>query len=346
MRRWKPLDESKWELLAEEHLGAQPNKYWFVNIETKERALFKPDTEAKESVFEWGAYEVARQAGVTVAKTEMVEYKGLRGCLSYDYKNIYNENSKMVYRPVAKMYEKEGLVTHRSKDSKKVKLKQIPKISLGYAKKRIPEIEEQMVDMLYLDCLISNRDRHGTNWDLAIDTSTGKIEVAPLFDHGLSLWNQYSPEMDYCLVLWEENQIELKHFDMFEKLSANYPEQIGKLLKKCVEIKKIEDKLAEFVQPRYRKMCEIFERVNELSEQGRKEELKEHPKPEKPMSPSPKSPALQRAAEEQPKIRPERQKPKPTLKERTGMARKKLEIIKSQKQPQIPRKDSRSDDSR
>ena len=269
-------------------------------------------------MFEWGAYEVARQIGVTVAKTEMVEYKGRKGCLSYDYKDIYSENLKMVYRPVAKMYEKEGLVTHRSKDTKEVKLKQIPKISLEYAKERIPEIEKQMVDMLYLDCLISNRDRHGTNWDLAIDTSIGKIEVAPLFDHGLSLWNQFSPEMDYCLVLWEENQIELKHFDMFEKLSANYPEQIGELLKKCAEIK-MEDKQAEFVQPRYQKMCEIFERVNRLDEQERKDELKGHAKPERP---------------------------KPTLKERAEMAKQKLEIIKSQKPSQSPKKNSRSGDSR
>jgi len=49
MRNWKLLDEGKWELLAEEHLGAQPNKYWFVNIETNERALFKPDAEAKKA---------------------------------------------------------------------------------------------------------------------------------------------------------------------------------------------------------------------------------------------------------------------------------------------------------
>lgn len=52
------------------------------------------------------------------------------------------------------------------------------------------EFYNAFVDMLVFDALIYNTDRHYGNFGLLIDNNTNKpIKFAPLFDHGLSLFN-------------------------------------------------------------------------------------------------------------------------------------------------------------
>ena len=49
---------------------------------------------------------------------------------------------------------------------------------------------DAFVDMLVFDALIFNTDRHYGNFGLLVDNKTNKpIKFAPLFDHGLSLFN-------------------------------------------------------------------------------------------------------------------------------------------------------------
>lgn len=47
--------------------------------------------------------------------------------------------------------------------------------------------EKYMYEMLLVDFLILNRDRHGANIEVLRDVKNKKIRLAPLFDHGLSL---------------------------------------------------------------------------------------------------------------------------------------------------------------
>ena len=47
--------------------------------------------------------------------------------------------------------------------------------------------EKQIYQMIVIDFIICNRDRHGANIELLKDNK-GKIRLAPLFDHGLSLF--------------------------------------------------------------------------------------------------------------------------------------------------------------
>lgn len=47
--------------------------------------------------------------------------------------------------------------------------------------------EDYIYDMLLVDFLILNRDRHGANTEILKDRKTKMIKPAPLFDHGLSL---------------------------------------------------------------------------------------------------------------------------------------------------------------
>ena len=46
--------------------------------------------------------------------------------------------------------------------------------------------EKNIYDMLMIDFLISNRDRHGANIEVLINRRKKKIPMAPIFDHGLS----------------------------------------------------------------------------------------------------------------------------------------------------------------
>ena len=47
--------------------------------------------------------------------------------------------------------------------------------------------EKYIYEMLLVDFLILNRDRHGANMELLRDPKTSSLRLAPLFDHGLSL---------------------------------------------------------------------------------------------------------------------------------------------------------------
>ncbi len=47
--------------------------------------------------------------------------------------------------------------------------------------------EQYVYEMLLIDYLVLNRDRHGANIEVLRDTKARTIRLAPLFDHGLSL---------------------------------------------------------------------------------------------------------------------------------------------------------------
>ena len=47
--------------------------------------------------------------------------------------------------------------------------------------------ESYIYEMLVVDYLILNRDRHGANIEILLNKRTGTVRPAPLFDHGLSL---------------------------------------------------------------------------------------------------------------------------------------------------------------
>ena len=64
--------------------------------------------------------------------------------------------------------------------------------------------EKEIYEMLVVDYLILNRDRHGANIEVLRNARAHTLRLAPLFDHGLSL---------LCSCLTEE---EAKRFDVME----------------------------------------------------------------------------------------------------------------------------------
>ena len=238
---------SDWKPLCYEYRGAIPNKVWMTN--GKENALFKPDTEQKESVIEYEAYRIAKALGISCAKTEGIKLFDTTGVLSY---NIETE-PKIIYCHASTVYIKPCYLADDGDDSLENVINRMGKISMETVK-NIPSIESGVVNMLFLDCLMSNRDRHGFNWKIMMNMDAEIVGLAPLFDHGMSLWNNFSPDYDYCMVPWAIGQTELKHYEMFQKLAADYPEQIESLMSKCANIE-----LNDFSARRYNEMSGILQ---------------------------------------------------------------------------------------
>jgi hypothetical protein len=256
---------SAWIPLKYEGRGALPKKIWLAS--GKERALFKPDTkmpDRKESEIEYDAYRIAAALGISHAKTEILKIKSSvmygmpenlsvqTGTLSYDFKT----ETGIAYIPIEELYiTYSGNITHERHYFSGNPLIQITtkSFSMETIKTHLPAIETDTVDMLFMDCLISNRDRHARNWEVMMDSKKELIGLAPLFDHDKSMWNYYTPQNDICRVPWREGERPLKHYEMFERLAEYYPGQVESLLSKCEGIE-----FNAFVNKRYETMKSVF----------------------------------------------------------------------------------------
>lgn len=52
-----------------------------------------------------------------------------------------------------------------------------------------PELKKRFWDMFVVDALIGNNDRNNGNWGVLVNTRTGEMDVAPVFDNGASFGN-------------------------------------------------------------------------------------------------------------------------------------------------------------
>ncbi len=69
--------------------------------------------------------------------------------------------------------------------------------------------EEYIYTMLAVDFIIMNRDRHGANIEVLRNPKKKTLRIAPLFDHGISLFYQCQSEKDYeTLHIDEEKRVQ------------------------------------------------------------------------------------------------------------------------------------------
>ena len=236
----------EWHLLHEEPRGLIRDKVWLTN--GQESALFKPDSsDFGEAVAEVESYRIAQALGIPCARAELFEWDGKQGALSYNFKS----NSNIGYVAAGKLCEGmeiKGFVPNWDNPSMKI------------IREQLPHLQEQMVDMLYFDCLIKNNDRHGENFEIEISKEGEIIKIAPLFDHGLSL-NPDDP-LDHCCVGWDSTRESVPHFEMFKRLSQHYSKQIKYLLDKTEHVE-----LNPFCSLRYKEMLTIFERTGSSADE-------------------------------------------------------------------------------
>ena len=248
---------NQWKYIDDEIEGVHPNKAWLTD--GTNRALFKPDTYTNESEIELEAYRIAAALDIPCAKIELLSYNDkTSGTISYDFKQ--HNDTETIYQKADDMYykEKSDTLTHVSVDSDGSPIETIS-MTFENIKNYIPQIESKVIDMLYFDCLIRNIDRHGYNWELIVNTTDGRVrDLAPLFDHGYSLWSEKALKLDDKCAVPYADDVELENFKMFHQLCIEYPEQMQSLLLKTFHIE-----LHPFVAERFQKMQEIYKNVHE-----------------------------------------------------------------------------------
>lgn len=111
--------------------------------------------------------------------------------------------------------------------------------------------EKYIYEMLVVDFLILNRDRHGANIEVLRNKKEKTIRLAPLFDHGLSLL--FSIKSDYS---------ELSDLDVLEDKRVQCYLGSGSTLENLKLIPK--DKLPNFKIPEKKEFDKIFEDTDKI----------------------------------------------------------------------------------
>lgn len=74
-------------------------------------------------------------------------------------------------------------------------------------------VTERFWDMFIVDALIGNWDRHNGNWGFLYDTRTDKMELAPVYDCGSSLYPQADDKIMES-ILTNESEMNLRIFEI------------------------------------------------------------------------------------------------------------------------------------
>jgi hypothetical protein len=126
-----------------------------------------------EPYSEYYASQIAAVMGLNAVHYELENWKGMLASKCRLFTNI-----DTAYVPIGRIVKTGGLDA-----------------VLKYYDKQGAEFSEKIRDMLVFDAVIYNTDRHYGNFGVLRDNHTGNITApAPLFDHGMSLFNFAMPD--------------------------------------------------------------------------------------------------------------------------------------------------------
>lgn len=212
-----------WVLDSKEPRGMIRDKIWLKNTSTNRRALFKPDTEERESEKSMVFYQVCVHLGISCAKTELYEYNGRKGCLSHDV-----GQRRFIANEAAELDIKSG---------SSVKNGVLAKSEVSYTdiESRLSESAKiKFADMVYVDVLLRNTDRHSGNFKLLIDQNNRIVDMLGLYDNDQILGGELA-EISYFK--WD-TEISEPMYEIIKKPYKVFPERIKKLLNKSRELPK------------------------------------------------------------------------------------------------------------
>jgi len=155
--------------------GALPKAWRFV--ESDGITLYKGGTSGaanagNEPFSEYYACQIAEAMGLDAVHYELENWKGILASTCRLFTSL-----DISYVPIGRVVRTGGL-----------------KACLEYYEALGPQAYEAVKSMLVFDAVIYNEDRHFGNFGLLRDNHTGKVlGSAPLFDHGLSLFNFVMP---------------------------------------------------------------------------------------------------------------------------------------------------------
>jgi len=172
------IDASLWNVNYAAQASGTRVKKWLIEPETNQLVLAKwPSFGSGEIYAEKITSEIGRFINIPVMKAEIGSVDGTLVVLAY---NFLNTGEELI----------EGGDYFEEYDRERQK----NRLPSDYNFQRIRAILEpeslvgQFVDMLLLDCLIFNSDRHQDNWGICVDKNSTRL--APAYDNSSSLgWN-------------------------------------------------------------------------------------------------------------------------------------------------------------
>ena len=220
--------EELFQPLDEEVEGTTPDMCWVQNVDTGEYFLFKPNTfGGNESYNEYVAYNLATRLGISCARVMVGEMFGKVGCLSHRMDGTLRYRVSDGYS----LHRCDQLFNNEKPDSDGLVYDSNVELSF---KGLLPYVSEEtatsLIRMMFLDCIIKNCDRHPGNYSFYINWQRIICQLAPLYDHGLSLG---SASRDTSLFPYE-GMGELSFKDLFSVLRENHIEIVGPLLERLL----------------------------------------------------------------------------------------------------------------
>ena len=176
------IDPEQWIASGIEVMGTTSSMFWVTNIVTKEKGLFKPESNWRRSAYsEYAASKIGRALDIPCAKLLVGNIFGGGGCISMDVRKGYSQRVL-----AADSLGRCGslLNLEESKDGKNVYDFPFEMSFQGLLPYLPDEVVLSLVKMLFFDIIIRNSGRHASNFSFAIDERRSITALLPLYDQG------------------------------------------------------------------------------------------------------------------------------------------------------------------
>lgn len=220
------IDATEWNINYAAQARGTRVKKWLIEPATNQLVLAKwPSYASGEIYAEKITSQIGQLINIPVMKAEIGKYDGELVVLAF---NILRTGEELI----------EGGDFFEEYDRKKQR-NQLP---VDYSFQQIKAILKtesligQFIDMLLLDCLIFNSDRHQDNWGICVSTN-GESRLAPAYDNSSSLgWNLTDDELNSLYkdrrrfeafinrsstLIGYSNSARYKHFKLMQQLKED-----------------------------------------------------------------------------------------------------------------------------
>ena len=184
------IEPEQWIASGVEVVGTTYSMFWVINILTKEKGLFKPESNWRRSAFsEYAASKIGGALGIPCARLYVGNAFGGGGCISMDVRQGYSEHVLS-----GDALGRCGGLLNLEKSKEGMDVHDLPnEFSFQGLRPYLPkEVEHSLVRMLFFDSIIRNSGRHGSNFSFAIDERRGIKALLPLYDQGNAVLEEMS----------------------------------------------------------------------------------------------------------------------------------------------------------
>lgn len=214
-------DISSWEIAGTENRGVNA-KVWLKVPEDGREVLFK-ETQIKKDDLEstyadFGEVlvsDICELLEIPVAKTELVERDGKKGCISYKFLNgnEYLTEIGSVIQNTRINFQSKSMCDTKTKEEYCVEMILEGLESICKNKTNFAELKKAFLADILTDSIIDHYDRNPSNMSVISDPTSDDIRLSPKYDNGTSL-SISVPKSHLASLLSKYSDIESLHKDL------------------------------------------------------------------------------------------------------------------------------------